>query len=746
MKKLFTVLLTLGFVIATTTQSNAQAVKIERMPIDNVTTQGKLSPVNVQQKSNVNPQQEQMKVQPRLPMETEQKNQIFLNNPDFPVVQQPNTQSDDPRAIITVLPNNNFFTAQGRCPIGSRLFINSRYIITASEMATSGFSGVVSSVGWSYIPTSSGQGPASALTTGNLKIYLKDTVATATSVSTSTVDIVSGFGGTLVYNSTYTLPVNAADFSVDVNTNGAYSYTPGNAVLVLFVYETTTAISTPLGAPWPSVNANGPTNCATLYQSQTVNGTTGAFQVNRPETRFGSTLVDAIRMGPVYSLGKAAICPCPDTNLLYVNMFHLEAQLDTVIVTTTVKNAVGGATKFSFEDTIITSLVERWVIGYLYPKGSEVCKLDSIITVGRVKRAENITGNNRAVWIKKSTLNDWNQAQPTGLVDGGVGFTGATGDFVADFYTSCEIPICAVDLTFLDPTTGNQPYNVLIYASDNDTLKPGALLFTSPGLISPPLSATAQRLTYKLPTEIMVGPGYYFVGVKQSSTVNLAYGFQTESPIRFGTFFYASPAGSNAWVDFADAGADFILDIGVRSHADMQMKVFTEGFYQGNGVMIADTMSVVIKSATTKKTVDSAKAFVGSNGVGNFKFCLVNCDSNYYWNVRHRTSISTFSNLTQKFDLCNESYNFTDAANKAFGSNQVQYPNDNNAITFTMYTGNPNQDACIDAGDISLIDNDAFNFVSGYVNTDVNGNGSVDVIDLAIADNNAFNFVCVAVP
>jgi len=52
-----------------------------------------------------------------------------------------------------------------------------------------------------------------------------------------------------------------------------------------------------------------------------------------------------------------------------------------------------------------------------------------------------------------------------------------------------------------------------------------------------------------------------------------------------------------------------------------------------------------------------------------------------------------------------------------------------------------NQDGIIDLSDGSLIDNDAFNFSSGYLPTDVNGDGIIDVSDAVYADNNGFNFV-----
>ena len=48
-------------------------------------------------------------------------------------------------------------------------------------------------------------------------------------------------------------------------------------------------------------------------------------------------------------------------------------------------------------------------------------------------------------------------------------------------------------------------------------------------------------------------------------------------------------------------------------------------------------------------------------------------------------------------------------------------------------------DGIIDAGDIRMVDNHAYNSTSGYVNTDVNGDNFVDATDLMIVDNNIFN-------
>ncbi len=40
-----------------------------------------------------------------------------------------------------------------------------------------------------------------------------------------------------------------------------------------------------------------------------------------------------------------------------------------------------------------------------------------------------------------------------------------------------------------------------------------------------------------------------------------------------------------------------------------------------------------------------------------------------------------------------------------------------------------------------MVDNDAFNSVSGYVKADVNSDDFVDASDLSLVDNNAFNSI-----
>ena len=90
------------------------------------------------------------------------------------------------------------------------------------------------------------------------------------------------------------------------------------------------------------------------------------------------------------------------------------------------------------------------------------------------------------------------------------------------------------------------------------------------------------------------------------------------------------------------------------------------------------------------------------------------------------------------------SYNFSDSLSKAYGSNMKQV--DFSPVRFAAYSGDVDQDGSVDASDVSRIDNDANNSVTGYVSTDLTGDKFVDAIDVSIVDNNSSNTVSAITP
>ena len=90
------------------------------------------------------------------------------------------------------------------------------------------------------------------------------------------------------------------------------------------------------------------------------------------------------------------------------------------------------------------------------------------------------------------------------------------------------------------------------------------------------------------------------------------------------------------------------------------------------------------------------------------------------------------------------SYDFTDSLSKCYGSNLLQ--SDLDPVVYAMYSGDVNSDGIIDVTDASLISNDAANFVSGNVLTDLTGDNFVDISDYAIADFGSKNYITVITP
>ncbi|MFN0187502.1 MAG: IPT/TIG domain-containing protein [Bacteroidia bacterium] len=150
-----------------------------------------------------------------------------------------------------------------------------------------------------------------------------------------------------------------------------------------------------------------------------------------------------------------------------------------------------------------------------------------------------------------------------------------------------------------------------------------------------------------------------------------------------------------------------------------------------------DSVTVQLRLAASPGVVAfTANGIVNSSGNITLSYSSAVNGNSYYIVVFHRNGVQTWSNLPVSFSTLTV-YNFTNAASKAFLSNQIQLA----AGVFGFYSGDVNQDEVIDIFDQIVLDNDIFNFNSGYVVTDLTGDGGVDVFDQIILDNNIFNFI-----
>jgi uncharacterized protein (TIGR02145 family) len=118
-----------------------------------------------------------------------------------------------------------------------------------------------------------------------------------------------------------------------------------------------------------------------------------------------------------------------------------------------------------------------------------------------------------------------------------------------------------------------------------------------------------------------------------------------------------------------------------------------------------------------------------------------NMSGEKYFVVRHRNSIETWSANPVSIEGTEISYDFTNEIDKAFGDNLKLI-----GSKYCLFGGDVDQDGFVDTGDMSPLDNDAFNYASGYISTDVNGDGMVDTEDMTLVDNNASGYVAANYP
>ncbi|MBK7255421.1 MAG: hypothetical protein IPI04_16290 [Ignavibacteria bacterium] len=177
----------------------------------------------------------------------------------------------------------------------------------------------------------------------------------------------------------------------------------------------------------------------------------------------------------------------------------------------------------------------------------------------------------------------------------------------------------------------------------------------------------------------------------------------------------------------------------------VNITVIPQGFYNLSTLKLnkRDTVTAYLRNTSSPfSIVDSTKAVIDSitfTGSFYFKYCS---SGTYYIEIKHRNSIETWSSsgvVINGGGVTN--YNFTTAASKAYGNNMIL-----KGTKYCIYSGDVNQDGIIDATDLSEVDNDAANSLSGYVRTDVTGDDFVDAEDVSIIDNNAYNSVSVIRP
>jgi hypothetical protein len=156
-----------------------------------------------------------------------------------------------------------------------------------------------------------------------------------------------------------------------------------------------------------------------------------------------------------------------------------------------------------------------------------------------------------------------------------------------------------------------------------------------------------------------------------------------------------------------------------------EIKVELHSSVPGQYATVVYSASNVNLSAAGQASVSIPSTFMGS----------------YYVTIRHRNSITTVSASPISFAGDIITWNFSTSAEMAYG-NRLR----NIGGIYVLYGGDVNQDGVIDTNDFIGVDNDSFNYATGYLDTDVDGDGVIDTRDFITIDNNNYNYIQSAHP
>ena len=249
---------------------------------------------------------------------------------------------------------------------------------------------------------------------------------------------------------------------------------------------------------------------------------------------------------------------------------------------------VGGATTYTNTQTI-ASLASNatTTLTFSYPVTATTGTNTVTVTVPNDDQASN---NSQSV-TQAVSANDMSYISGTTFTNG-AGLAAAGSLLLARYTANGPAAVTSITPTFYGPaSSATATYQAVIYSATGTGL-PGTLLYTSPARPRPTLATGVTGSDPVTVPSIPVGTTY-FVGVKAVAADNLSVAYQTEAPLRSGTFFYS-----------ADNGATFV-DVNTSTLNSRLALDVTLGTPAACGVVTGATTSTTTTTATISFTAPS---------------------------------------------------------------------------------------------------------------------------------------------
>jgi hypothetical protein len=209
---------------------------------------------------------------------------------------------------------------------------------------------------------------------------------------------------------------------------------------------------------------------------------------------------------------------------------------------------------------------------------------------------------------------------------------------------------------------------------------------------------------------------------------------------------YTDPVGGPALVPTV-----YPVTIAATCDKTVTLTCYLEGLYTTGGLMrqaqgiagnqypgtTADVISVELHDAITYSTIIYTASNINLNTSGLATLTVpVIYSGSYFITIKHRNSVETTSATPISFAGSTITHSFAVPAN-VFGAN-LKLSGDG---SWLIYGGEVNQDGVVDSADATPVVNDAYNYATGYLTTDIDGNGSIDSGDYTIFINNSYNYI-----
>lgn len=196
---------------------------------------------------------------------------------------------------------------------------------------------------------------------------------------------------------------------------------------------------------------------------------------------------------------------------------------------------------------------------------------------------------------------------------------------------------------------------------------------------------------------------------------------------------------------------DVIVSIdNCNTASEVNLKLFVEAYYEGGAMRpvknnqdltspMTDVEDITIELRDAQApyaVLHTATALLKTDGTAQAAF-EASPNGAFYIAVKGKNFLQTWSAAPQTIGPAPLNYDFTTAANKAYGDNMIVV----SPGVFAFYSGDINQDETIDNTDGVDLTNDIDNSEYGIRITDLNGDGAVDNSDTPFFENNTTNSI-----